>query len=70
MSYVRTPEHKALRAELIVLWRPWEQSTGPRSPEGKERSAKRGFKGAERELMRDLARALKSQEKGLAAFDK
>jgi hypothetical protein len=70
MSYVRTPEHKAMRATLIRRWRPWDGSTGPRSPEGKERSAKRGFKGAERELMRDVARALKRQEKGLAVFYK
>lgn len=69
MSYVRTPEHIALRAALIRRWRPWEQSTGPKSPEGKERSAMRGFKGGERSLLRELARSLKNQEKLLAAFD-
>lgn len=69
MSYIRTPEHRALRAALIRRWRPWEQSTGPKSPEGKERSAMRGFKGGERSLLRELARALKSQDKGLAVFD-
>ena len=69
MSYIRTPEHRALRAALIRRWRPWEQSTGPKSPEGKERSAMRGFKGGERSLRREWARALKSQDKGLAVFD-
>ena len=69
MSYIRTAEHRALRAALIRRWRPWEQSTGPKSSEGKERSAMRGFKGGERSLLRELARALKSQDKGLAVFD-
>jgi len=29
----------------------------------------RGFKGGERSMLRELARALKSQENGLAVFD-
>ena len=37
MSYYRTPEHRAMRAELIRRWKPWEKSTGPKSPEGKAR---------------------------------
>jgi len=62
MSYLRTPEHRALRAALIHLWKPWERSTGPKSKAGKERSAMRGFKGGDRKEMRELARALKSQK--------
>lgn len=62
MSYVRTPEHRALRAELIQHWRPWEQSTGPKTPGGKEKAAKRGFKGSTRPLMRELGRALRQQK--------
>ena len=38
MSYFRTPEHRKLRAELIRRWKPWEQSTGPKSAEDKARS--------------------------------
>ena len=30
-----TPERRARQAELIRAWKPWEQSTGPKSPEGK-----------------------------------
>ena len=41
-----------------------------KSTEGKERSAMRGFKGGERSLLRELARALRRQGKGLAVFDK
>jgi len=30
-----TPERRAKQREAIQLWRPWEQSTGPQSDEGK-----------------------------------
>jgi hypothetical protein len=36
-------------------------STGPKSPEGKARSAMRGFKGGTRESLRELARMLRDQ---------
>lgn len=62
MSYIRTPEHRALRSELIRRWRPWEKSTGPKTAAGKIKSASRGYKGAKRKEVRDLSKALKSQE--------
>ena len=65
MSYYRTPEHRAMRAELIRRWKPWEKSTGPKSPEGKARSAMRGFKGGTREMLRELARILREQAEAL-----
>jgi hypothetical protein len=68
MSYYRTPEHRALRAELIRHWKPWEKSTGPKSPEGKARSAMRGFKGGTREVLRELARVLREQQETLSCF--
>ena len=68
MSYIRTPEHKALRAELIKQWRPWEKSTGPKSPEGKEKAAMRGYKGGTRPMIRELAVALREQARALNSF--
>jgi hypothetical protein len=65
MSYYRTPEHRALRAELIRRWKPWEKSTGPKSPEGKAASAMRGNKGGARALMREISRLLREQAKAL-----
>ncbi len=65
MSYVRTPEHRELRAQLIRQWRPWEESTGPKSQEGKQKSAKRGFKGNHRGLLLNLRKLLKSQAMSL-----
>ena len=65
MSYIRTPEHRALRAELIRKWKPWEKSTGPKSPEGKARSAMRGYKGGTRGVLREMSKALREQAKML-----
>lgn len=59
MSYVRTPAQRAAQAERIRQWRPWEKSTGPKTPEGKRASAMRGYKGAVRQELRALARALR-----------
>lgn len=44
-----TPERRARQAEAIRRWRPWDQSTGPRSPEGKERSSRNADKGIARQ---------------------
>ena len=60
MSYYRTAEHRRLRAELIQRWRPWEQSTGPRTAEGKATSARNGYKGGKRSTLRALAKLLHS----------
>lgn len=65
MSYVRTPEHRALKAELIRRWKPWEKSTGPKSPEGKAKVSQNGYKGGTREMLRELARMLKEQDEAL-----
>ena len=69
MSYNRTPEHRAMRAELIRRWKPWEKSTGPKSEEGKARSAMRGYKGGMREMLRELAQILREQAEALKKID-
>ncbi len=59
MSYVRTPEHRRRRAELIRRWKPWEKSTGPRTPQGKASSSMNAWKGGPRagyEILRALRR--------------
>lgn len=65
MSYFRTPEHRALRAELIRKWKPWENSTGPKSEAGKAQSAMRGYKGGWRGELRELARLMREQSEEL-----
>ena len=65
-----TPERRARQAALIRTWRPWEKSTGPRTPEGKARTARNGDKGgawkSDRELLRELWRILAEQREALA----
>jgi hypothetical protein len=60
-----TAEQRARQAVAIRQWRPWEKSTGPKSSEGKARSAMRGFKGGQREQLRKLARLLREQREEL-----
>ena len=65
-----TPERRARQAALIRTWRPWEQSTGPRTDEGKARTARNGDKGGawriERDMLRELGRVLKVQREALS----
>lgn len=39
-----TPERRALQAEMIRQWQPWQYSTGPRTQEGKAKSSRNAFK--------------------------
>ena len=47
-----TQEQRARQSAAIQRWRPWETTKGPTTPEGKARSAKRGFKGNPRGSLR------------------
>ena len=38
-----TPERRARQAQAIRRWRPWEHSTGPRTAEGRARSARNAY---------------------------
>ena len=67
MSYSRTPEHRRLRAELIRKWKPCEESTGPKSAEGKARVSRNAYKGGTREMLRYLRRILRDQKVGRQA---
>lgn len=39
-----TPERRARQAALIRNWRPWEVATGPRTADGKARSARNAMR--------------------------
>ena len=60
-----TEERRARAAEQIHQWRPWEHATGPKTLEGKRRSALRGYKGAVRPKLRALSRALQEQKEAM-----
>ena len=50
---------------MIQTWKPWEQSTGPRTAEGKARSSQNAFKSGSRPLFRKIDRLLRKQEQSL-----
>lgn len=56
-----TPEARAKQAEAIRRWKPWEQSTGPISEEGKAAVSRNAWKGGVRPMMRELAAVLRDQ---------
>ena len=56
-----TPERRERQAELIHQWKPWQQSTGPRTAAGTARVSQNSHKGETRTLLRELARLLKEQ---------
>jgi urease accessory protein UreF len=51
-----TAERRAKQAALIRTWKPWEKSTGAKTPEGKAISAKNAYRYAQRELCREMLR--------------
>ncbi len=60
-----TPERRAKQREAIQRWKPWEKSTGPKSDEGKARTAMNGYRGGQwiedRRIQKELSRMLKEQ---------
>ena len=54
-----------MRAGLIRRWKPGEKSTGPKSPDGKARTAMRGFKGGWRDELREVVQVLREQAETL-----
>ena len=53
-----TPERRAKQSQAIRQWKPWEQATGAKTPEGKAVVSRNAFKGGHRPYLRQLAREL------------
>ena len=49
-----TPEERQRQRELIQRWKPWEKSTGAKTPEGKARSGQNAYKTGKSLEMREL----------------
>jgi len=56
-----TAEERAKQSALIQNWRPWDKSTGARTPEGKAVSAQNAFKGGLRSMVREMSAVLRDQ---------
>ena len=68
MSYLRTPEHRKKRAEMIRQWKPWEKSTGPKTKAGKAKVAQNAYKGGYRKMFREMSKVLREQSKAIDAL--
>jgi hypothetical protein len=57
-----TPEQRQRQREAVQRWKPWEQSTGPKTEEGKATVRRNGWKGGTRQLLRQSALLLKAEQ--------
>lgn len=64
-----TQDRKARQSELIRAWRPWEQSSGPKTEAGKAVVARNAWKGGSRQLIRELCRALNMQRDSIKKLE-
>ena len=56
-----TPERRARQAELIKSWKPWEQSSGPKSEAGKAKVAANAWRGGARQDLRMLSKMVNDE---------
>ena len=56
-----TPERRARQAALIRTWKPWERSTGPRTPDGKAKASRNAYKGGHWLMLRELSRLVNAE---------
>ena len=65
-----TPERRKRQGEAIRRWQPWQQSTGPKSPEGRAVVARNAWRGGEwlrlRKAIKQLNLAMREQRGQLA----
>jgi hypothetical protein len=54
-----TAQRKAKQAMAIQNWKPWKQSIGPKTLEGKATVARNAYKGGKRSALRQSIAALK-----------
>ena len=56
-----TPERRARQAALIRIWKPWQQATGPRTPEGKAKASRNAWQGGHWKMLRELSRLVNAE---------
>lgn len=56
-----TLERRQRQREAIQQWKPWSKSTGPRSPEGKQRVRRNAWTGGHRAQLRDLSKLVNAE---------
>jgi hypothetical protein len=63
-----TQEERGQQSALIQTWKPWNNSTGAKTPEGKAISSRNAFKGGTRPMFRGMAALLNQQKEQLKRF--
>ena len=58
-----TPERRARQATLIRTWKPWQQATGPRTPDGKATASRNAYKDVHWLMLRELSRMVNAEIK-------
>ena len=58
-----TPERRSRQAALIRTWKPWQQATGPHTPDGKATAPRNAYKGGHWLMLRELARIVNAEVK-------
>ena len=56
-----TPERRLQQSLKIQQWRPWDDSTGPRTLEGKAVSSRNAYKGGLRSMLNSVSVILREQ---------
>ena len=56
-----TPERRARQAALIRTWKPWQQATGPRTPDGIATTSRNAYKGGHWLMLRELSRMVTAE---------
>ena len=60
-----TPERRKRQSEAIRQWKPWQQSTGPKSPEGRAAVRGNAWRGGHglmlRQAVKELNEAMREQ---------
>ena len=60
-----TPERRLQQSLKIQQWRPWDDSTGPRTSEGKAASSRNAYRGGLRSMLNGMSELLREQRGAL-----
>lgn len=56
-----TPEQRQRQREAIQKWKPWEQSTGPKSHDGRQRVSRNAWTGGYRAQLSELSKLVNAE---------
>ena len=68
MATTWTPERRQRQRELIQTWKPWAQSTGPKTTQGKAAVSRNAYRAGITGQLRELRQAMRQQLAALKAM--